>query len=469
MTLRVVTLVESAGARTLLVVPMLRDDELIGAIAIYRTEVWPFTDKQIELVRNFAAQAVIAIENTRLLNELRQRTDDLSKSLQQQTATADVLKVISRSTFDLQVVLDTLVQSAARLCEADMAGIQRQKGSAYRQAASYGFPSDVHDFLKTFQFELDRKTIAGRTALEGKIVHVTDVLEDPEHLSSPETSPMRNTGARTVLGVPLLREGVTIGIIVLMRRAVRPFNERQIELATTFADQAVIAIENVRLLLASDADTAHSALLSALALHAGVQPDALAGHVQTARGTTRSSICSASPRASSRWCSARSISSVSCAALARSQWTPARARTRWPGSSAGRSPRDGSRGSRTGIAAGRASVSSVAVGFARDLRRRPAGARFVIGSGDTGAKTARALAATGMDVTVVAGRGPLLEPLTEADVVVGCAASPHPLVPVELLGGRDGAAPRASARGVRPGHATRLRSRGALAGRRTAV
>ena len=235
------------GARTLVLVPMLKDNELIGTMGIYRQEVRPFTDKQVELVTNFAAQAVIAIENARLLNELRQRTDDLSELLQQQTATADVLKVISRSTFDLQVVLDTLVQSAARLCEADMTGIQRQKGTVYRQAASYGFPSDVHDFLKTFQFELDRKTIAGRTALEGKIVHVTDVLQDPEHLSAPETSPMRNTGARTVLGVPLLREGVPIGIIVLMRRVVRPFTDKQIELVQTFADQAVIAIENVRL------------------------------------------------------------------------------------------------------------------------------------------------------------------------------------------------------------------------------
>ena len=228
------------GARTLLAVPMLKEDELIGAIGIYRQEVRPFTDKQIELVQNFAAQAVIAIENIRLLNELRE-------SLQQQTATADVLKVISRSTFDLQVVLDTLVKSAARLCEADMAGIQRQKGAVYQQAASYGFPPDVHDFLKGFRFEPNRMTVAGRTALEGRIVHVTDVLDDPDHLAAPAMSPMRKTGARTVLGVPLLREGVPIGIIILMRRSVRPFTGKQIELVSTFADQAVIAIENVRL------------------------------------------------------------------------------------------------------------------------------------------------------------------------------------------------------------------------------
>jgi GAF domain-containing protein len=171
---RMIALVDKAMARTFVAVPMLKGGELIGAIAMYRQEVRPFTDKQIALVQNFAAQAVIAIENTRLLSELRE-------SLQQQTATADVLKVISRSTFDLQMVLDTLVESAARLCEADRAAIARQDGSAYQQVASFGYPDKLIEFMNTHPIELSRGTVVGRTVLDRKTTHIVDVQTDPEY------------------------------------------------------------------------------------------------------------------------------------------------------------------------------------------------------------------------------------------------------------------------------------------------
>jgi GAF domain-containing protein len=231
--------------RTVLGVPMLRGDELLGALILFRPVVRPFGDKQIQLVETFADQAVIAIENVRLFDEVQARTEELSESLQQQTATADVLKVISRSTFDLVTVLETLVASAARLCDADKGFIARREGTGYRLAANVGFAPEFAEYVRQVLIKPGRNTLVGRTALEGRTVHISDIRTDREYTWSEAIE--RSGGVRTVLGVPLLREGVPIGVFNLARLTVRPFTDKQIELVSTFADQAVIAIENVRL------------------------------------------------------------------------------------------------------------------------------------------------------------------------------------------------------------------------------
>jgi signal transduction histidine kinase/DNA-binding response OmpR family regulator len=229
--------------RRVLGVPMLHDGDPLGVIVVGWAEAGPASKVQEELLKTFADQAVIAIENVRLFDEVQARTRDLSESLQQQTATADVLKVISRSTFDLQTVLDTLVQSAARLCEADMGAIMRPDRDLLRFAAGYEHSGEFMRFMQQHPIPLARGTATGRALLEGTVVHIPDVDADSEYtFAGPALG-----NFRTIVAVPMLREGTAIGVLALMRNAVRPFSDKQIELISTFADQAAIAIENVRL------------------------------------------------------------------------------------------------------------------------------------------------------------------------------------------------------------------------------
>ena len=239
-----VRFVDLCRVRSLILAPMLKENDLIGVIGIYRTEVRPFNDKQIELVQNFAAQAVIAIENARLLTELRQRTDDLTVSLEQQTATSEVLSVISRSKFDLQPILQSVVDTAARLCRANQAVIFRLEGGAYRFAAGYSIVPAYLEIERQTPISPGPGTLVGRTAMSRQVARIEDAWTDPLYEKKEDA---KIGGHRSMIGVPLMREGEPLGVIGLSRSRVDPFSEREIELVTTFADQAVIAIENVRL------------------------------------------------------------------------------------------------------------------------------------------------------------------------------------------------------------------------------
>jgi signal transduction histidine kinase len=247
------------GFRSILAVPLMREEALIGVMVLERKAVLPFSDKQIELVTTFADQAVIAITNVRLFDavqartrEIEARSQELGDALEQQTATADVLKVISRSAFDLKAVLQTLVESAARLCDADKATITRQFEGTFQRAETYGFSDEFMSLVRTSPVELGRGSATGRALLEGKVIHIADVEADPEYTF---TEAKRLGGYRTILGVPMLREGEALGVLALTRSQVRPFTDRQIDLVSTFADQAAIAIENVRLFESVEART----------------------------------------------------------------------------------------------------------------------------------------------------------------------------------------------------------------------
>src|SRR5262249_13934517 len=232
------------GYRTTLVVPLIHAGEAIGVIMIRRAEVRPFTERQIELVNTFADQAVTAIENTRLFEEVQARTRELSDALEQQTATADVLRAISRSTFDLQVVLDTLIRAAAQLCGAKQAVLRRREGERYPLAATYGIKTEWLPLIAGHRNTPNRGSLIGRVALEERTTQIPDVFADPEFLNH-ETA--NTVGFRAIIGTPLLKDGEPIGFMSLHKETAGPFTAKQVQLFESFADQAVIAIENTRL------------------------------------------------------------------------------------------------------------------------------------------------------------------------------------------------------------------------------
>ena len=246
-----VAAVELGGVRTFLLVPILKDNELIGSFNLFRRNVRPFTDKQIELVKNFAAQAVIAIENARLLNELRQRTADLTEALEQQTATSEVLQVVSSSPGDLQPVFDAMLAKAVRICDAKFGNIHRWDGDALHLVASHNFPPAYAEARRRSSNPPSPKSSLGRMMATKTVVHVADAAEEPGYAKERDPGAVAAVelgGVRTALYVPLLKENELLGDFTLSRQEVRPFTDKQIELVSNFAAQAAIAIENTRLL-----------------------------------------------------------------------------------------------------------------------------------------------------------------------------------------------------------------------------
>ncbi len=231
------------GFRAVVAVPMMSEREAIGTLFLRKTQPGAFTPQQIDLLQTFAAQAVIAVENVRLFSEVKAKTVDLARSVDELTATGDVLKIISRSSVDLETVLDRLVETVARLCRADQAAMFRRRDKMYQLVTVRGLSEEAQAFVRAHPFAHDRRTVTGRAVSERRAIHIPDVAQDPEY--SYEGAKL--VGYRTVLGIPLLREDALVGVFFVARTRVDPFTAKEIELATSFSDQAVIAIENARL------------------------------------------------------------------------------------------------------------------------------------------------------------------------------------------------------------------------------